>query len=476
MVSLGEGLMPKGGETPEMGSNPLLGFGRVYARPQVARYLDRQVHKLINDRSYQWDDFWRDLRRTGITVWGAAIDTLENTTGFAKGAEYGPLTVLHLFDQPLEIALPYEGYMGTLALPKEVVDNAARHSILVNYSTPRKLVLDSILECYPGITPERVHVWTLGGKSRVKRLSSLWKQWDELGVHRIQEGYILPTGMPAFIQSGTYAPTFRLGPYKDPDGQTHLLIADGYAASAEAIQAASLDPIFDIDTSLCLFSSKFEVDVERERHVMQIDPEAEDLANQLESTLGIDLSPTQVEEYRRLIRNARDAGMPLSKNLVTVDDFFPDRRWRVLAVAGYMLPDPYTGAPGIEMIDEERKIYRVTTRAATGKAVLEVSLDLRLMDPWDESRLVFSPLLDRFYAGTDYRTRAVKVSDSGRIRNELQTLASEALEHRADGRIRIRFEAIGDAVMAPEKKQLIREVLDWYKNNHPIWFKWLDTP
>ena len=33
MISLGEGLMPKAGETPEMGSNPLLGFGRVYARP-----------------------------------------------------------------------------------------------------------------------------------------------------------------------------------------------------------------------------------------------------------------------------------------------------------------------------------------------------------------------------------------------------------------------------------------------------------
>jgi len=29
MVSLGEGLMPKAGETPEMGANPLLGFGRV---------------------------------------------------------------------------------------------------------------------------------------------------------------------------------------------------------------------------------------------------------------------------------------------------------------------------------------------------------------------------------------------------------------------------------------------------------------
>src|SRR4051795_3531957 len=44
MVSLGEGLMPKAGETPEMGANPLLGFGLVYARPHVAKFVDTRVH------------------------------------------------------------------------------------------------------------------------------------------------------------------------------------------------------------------------------------------------------------------------------------------------------------------------------------------------------------------------------------------------------------------------------------------------
>ena len=56
------------------------------------------------------------------------------------------------------------------------------------------------------------------------------------------------------------------------------------------------------------------------------------------------------------------------------------------------------------------------------------TLTLRLMEPIEEMRMVFSPLLDRFYAGQDYRTRPVKISDSGRIRNELQTLALEAIE------------------------------------------------
>ena len=55
MVCLGEGLMPKAGETPEMGSNPLLGFGRVYARPQIARFLEVRVQQLINSDDYTGD-------------------------------------------------------------------------------------------------------------------------------------------------------------------------------------------------------------------------------------------------------------------------------------------------------------------------------------------------------------------------------------------------------------------------------------
>ena len=104
LVCMGEGLMPKVGETREMGSNPQLGFGRVYARPQVAKWLDARVTRLLNDPVYNWPEFWKEIKDSGIVVWGAAIDTLENTSRFAKGMETGPLTVLHLFNQPLHIA------------------------------------------------------------------------------------------------------------------------------------------------------------------------------------------------------------------------------------------------------------------------------------------------------------------------------------------------------------------------------------
>jgi len=472
MVSLGEGLMPKVGETPEMGSNPLLGFGRVYARPQVARFLDRRVHRLINDASYGWDGFWADLQNAGITVWGAAIDTLENTSRFAKGSATGPMAVLHVFDQPLKVSLPYEGYMGTLVLPRAVVTAAAERSLLVDFFTPRDKVLDAIRLAYPGVAPERVHVWTLGGKAREPRIGSLWEEWRRLGVHLVEDGWVMPTGHEAFTESGTYAPAFMVGPFHDADGAQHLFLVDGYAASAEAIQAASLDPVLDTVTSMALFTPKFDVSWEKEREIMRLDPGDPGFAARLGAVLGGEVSETTAQEYAGIVRHARAACMWFPKRSVTVEDFFPKKEWDPLALIGCMLPDPYTGSNGVEKLDE--RVYRVTTLAGSRKGLRRVVFTLRLMETLEESRLVFSPLLDRFYAGQDYRSRPVKISDSGRIRNELQTWCSEALEYLPDDRIRVHFERVDDAVLPPAKKAFIAEVLAWYKANHPIWFRWLE--
>ena len=472
MVSLGEGLMPKVGETPEMGSNPLLGFGRVYARPQVARFLDHRVHRLINEPGYEWDAFWKEVQEANITVWGAAIDTLENTSRFAKGADTGPLTVLHLFAQPLRISRPYEGYMGNLVVPLAVAEQAAENSVLLGFLTPRSLVMQMVRATYPDVRPENVHVWTLGGSSRQGRIGRLWQEWRETGAHLVEDGWVLPTGLKSFNDSGTYAATFLVGPFTDAAGQLHVFLCDGYAASAEAIQAASLDPILRLKTSLCLFSSLFQVSYERERFVMRLDPEAAGFETQLAEVLGRELKPTEVGEYREILRNAREAGMPLEQRTVTVGDFFPNKDWKVLALAGYMLPDPYTASPGVEEVSPGT--YRVTARATTERGTLECRLTLRLRETAEQSRLVFSPLLDRFYGGLDFRSRAVKISDSGRIRHELQTLASEALEYMDGDIIRVHFDMVDDAVLPPDKKDLIRQVLGWYKENHPIWFRWLE--
>lgn len=473
MVCLGEGLMPKAGETPEMGANPLLGFGRVYARAEVAKFVHRRALDLINRPGYGWEQFWKDVRAAGITIWGVAVDTLENTSRFAKGDATGPMCVLHLFDQPLRIALPYEGYTGALCLPNAVVRAAEQRSVLANFLTPRALVLRAIQEAYPGIEPHEVHVYTLQGPSRVGRLGGLWEEWRALGVHVVEEGWELPQGRGrAFTESGTYAPTVLVGPYVAADGRTHLFLTDGYAASAEAIQAASLDPILGLRTSLCVFSSRFEVPQERERHVMQLDPDANDFASRLSDLLGRSAGPEDAVDYTRIIRQARAAGLPLDRPVFTVDDLFPGKEWRGLALAGNILADPYSGGPGVE--DLGPGLYRVTVRAGSPGRIREVKLTLRGMVSAEESRRVFSPLLDRLYAGESYTARAVKISDSGRIRNELETWCSAALEPVGETGVRLHLDQVEESVLPPEKKAFMREVLGWYKRTHPIWFEWLE--
>lgn len=472
MVSLGEGLMPKAGETADMGSNPLLGFGRVYARPQVARQLDRRVHRLLNEPGYDWEPFWEEIQHDGVTIWGAAVDTLEGTSRFAKGMPSGPMTVVHVFDQPLRVHAPYEGYLGTLVVPRELERAAVRRSVLLSFHTPRATVRELIAAVYPDIPAERIHVWTLGGSSREARLGDLWRAWRELGVDVVDSGWRIPGGGEVFTDSGTYAPVSRVGVTTDGDGARHLFLCDGYAASAEAIQAASLDPVYDTYTAMCFFSSKFALSTEHERHVMCLDPESERFAEELAAATDATLPAELVETYRQSIRDARDAGMPCAEHHLTIDDFLPKKRWRVVALSGHILDDPYTGAPGVEELANET--FRVTVRCASRRDVRQVTLTLRLRETREESRFVFSPLLDRFAAGEDFRARPVKVSDSGRIRNELQTLASEALEYRAGDVLAIDFARVNEAVMSPQKKAKVREVLEWYKASHPIWFRWLE--
>jgi len=472
LVCMGEGLMPKVGETKEMGSNPQLGFGRVYARPQVAKWLDARVTRLLNDPSYAWPEFWNEIKESGITVWGAAIDTLENTSRFAKGKETGPLTVLHLFNQPLHITKPYEGYMGNLFLPLDIVKKAEEHSILLDFMTPRAKVMEAIEAAYPDIRRRNIHVWTLGGKSRIPRLGWLWEQWQELGVHLVEEGWILPSGIGAFVDSGTYAPTYTVGSWEDESGQKHLFLVDGYAASAEAMQAVSIAPMLDLDGTLVTFTSRFKLPIEKEQHVMRLDPEAFDFGERLAAILDNPVSEETMDQYKEMIREAMEAGISTNKRVIRGDDFFPEKNWDVVALSGYMCDDPYSGARGVDKLDENR--YRVTARIATPRGDKRATFTLRLMEDRGEQKLVFNPLLTRFFYVEDFRNRPVKISDSGRIRNELQTLCSEALEYLSEGCIRLYFDRIPPEVISLEDQKTLHQVLEWYKQHHPIWFAWLE--
>ncbi len=471
MVCLGEGLMPKAGETPEMGSNPMLGFGRIYARPEVAKFLDRQVQKLINNHD-SWQDFQSRIDQAGITIWGAAIDTLENTSRFATGATTGPLAVLHVFDQPLSVTKPYEGYMGNLILPRAVSDAAAHESLLIDFHTPREKVLHACQKAWPDLQPRNVHVWTLGGKSRADRIGDLWREWQDVGVHVAEDGWTLPSGQGLFNESGTYSPTQIVRTWLDGDGTRHLFLVDGYAASAEAMQAASLAPCHDIDVYLAVFSSSFKLPFRKEAEVMQLDPASPDFATKLGDILGEPVDAATEKTFKGYIHEVVDANIPLNKRYLTADDFLPRKRWDVMALSGFMLDDPYVGAPGVLRVDDDT--YKVTVRLSTPRGIKRVTLTLRFMEPPEVRRLVCNPLLNRFLKGEDYEERPVKISDSGRIRNELQTLCSEALEHFGESGVRVRFDRIPADVISPADQKRLQQILRWYKANHPIWFSWLD--
>jgi len=472
MVCLGEGLMPKAGETPEMGANPMLGFGRVYARAELAKTVDRRVRRLLNEPGHTFEQFHEWLQGRGITLWGAAVDTLENTSRFADGRPTGPMAVFHLFDSPLRLSRPYESYMGCLTVPTAVAQAAENAAVLLDYRTPRKLIVEAIEAAYPGIRRENIHVWTLRGKSRVHRLGRLWEEWEKAGVHLVEDGWKTPSGFAVFTDSGTYAPTFLVGSWTDSVGVRHVFLTDGYAATAEALQAASLADVLDVHSTMSLFSPSFELPGDVEGRLMQLDPSASEFAQRLTALIGGEhVDAGKVRTYVEAIQEAAASNMPLGKPVLRADDFLPDKDWSVLASVGYMCDDPYTGAPGVTQVAAD--VYRVTARLATRKASSLITFTLRLMEPLETTRQVFSPLLVRFLSGVDHTIRPVKISDSGRIRNELQTMVPQALEHDGE-RIRVRFDRINEMVMSRDRQARIRDVLQWYKANHPIWFEWLE--
>jgi len=473
MVCLGEGLMPKVGETPEMGANPMLGFGRVYARPELAKTVDRRVRRLLNESGHTFEQFHDWLQSRGITLWGAAVDTLENTSRFADGQPTGPMAVFHLFDSPLRLARPYESYMGCLTVPARVAQAAEIASVLLDYRTPRQQVVEAIEAAYPGVRRENVHVWTLRGRSRIHRLGRLWDEWEKAGVHLVEDGWKAPSGLAVFTDSGTYAPTFLVGSWKDAACTPHVFLCDVYSSTAEALQAASLADVLDVHSTMSLFSPTFELPVDVEGRLMQLDPTVRDFAQRLKALIGgADVEVGKVRRYAEAIHEAAASNMPLGRAVLRADDFLPEKNWSVLASVGYICDDPYTGAPGVTKVAENT--YRVTTRLATRKASSRISFTLRLMESLPTTRQVFSPLLVRFLSGVDHTMRPVKISDSGRIRNELQTMIPQALEHDGD-RIRVRFERINEMVLPRDKQERVRAVLRWYKANHPVWFDWLEV-
>jgi hypothetical protein len=237
-----------------------------------------------------------------------------------------------------------------------------------------------------------------------------------------------------------------------------------------------------LDASLAIFTSNFKLPYNKEQYIMGLDLNSKDFPSHLEKLFGKKLPDDQIEKYKSMIREGIEAGIPVQRASIQADDFFPGKHWDVLAISGYMQRDPYTGAPGVEVVEppceiegkEHSGIYSVAVRLATPHGEKLVTFKLKLLEKnIEQNRLVFQPLLNRFIAGECYHIRPVKISDSGRIRNELQTLCSEALEYIGDKTIKLHFDRIPKEVISEEHQKRLLEILEWYKKHHPIWFSWL---
>jgi hypothetical protein len=464
--------MPKAGETPEMGANPMLGFGRVYARPELAKTVDRRVRRLFNEPGHTFEQFHEWLQSRGITLWGAAVDTLENTSRFADGRPTGPMAVFHLFDSPLRLSRPYESYMGCLTVPTAVAQAAENAAVLLDYRTPRKLIVEAIEAAYRGIRRENIHVWTLRGKSRVHRLGRLWEEWEKAGVHLVEDGWKAPSGLAVFTDSGTYAPTFLVGSWTDSAGVTHVFLTDGYAATAEALQAASLADVLDVHSTMSLFSPSFELPGDVEGRLMQFDPSAPEFAQRLTALIGRQhVDAGKVRTYAEAIQGGggvqhatRQAGAP---------------RRRLPAGQGLV-------GGGQCRLHVRRPLHGRARRHSGGPRRLPRHHPPGYQEGVEPDHLHppahgavgdhapgLQPAARALPLGRRSTTRPVKISDSGRIRNELQTMIPQALEHDGE-RILVRFERINEMVMSRDNQARIRAVLQWYKASHPSWFEWLE--
>ena len=112
---------------------------------------------------------------------------------------------------------------------------------------------------------------------------------------------------------------------------------------------------------------------------------------------------------------------------------------------GYMCDDPYTGTTR-----RRRRSARTSTRsppcwppATPRPASPSPSAS---WSRWSRAGTSSARCWSASSPGVDHTTRPVKISDSGRIRNELQTMFSQALEHDGD-RIRVHFDRIDEKVM-----------------------------
>ena len=474
--------MPKAGETPGDGLEPA---ARLRSRLRPARRwrasLDQRVHRLINDPAYGWKAVLERARRPPGSRSGARRSTPSRTPRASRrGPRPGRWPCSTSSTSRCRVARPYEGYIGYADAPaRRSSTPASERSVLIDFLTPRRLVMEAIRTTYPGIEPGNVHVWTLGGPSRAPhrlavgrvararrapgrgRLASSRRGIG--GVHRVRH---LRADVPR-------------RPFTGPDGEPHLFIIDGYAASAEAIQAASLDPVLGNQTSMCLFSSQLRgLRTTASGTLMQLDPDDAGFAQRLaEHRSAASATPGGRSQTTAGSSATRaDAGPAAGQaRRSTADDFFPKKEWRrAWRWPATCSPTPTPAAPGVEQV--RRAGSTASPRApppSTGSS--RSPLTLRLMETFDRDAagllaaarpLLRGPGLPD-PAGEDLRLRA----DPQRAPDALLGGARVPRRRRHPGPLR---PGRRRRSCRRTRRRSSARCSPGTRSNHPIWFRWLE--
>ena len=470
MVSPRRGADAEGGRDPGDGRQPAARLrprlraarGGAHRRPAGAPAAQRA-------RLHASSEFYAGLRARGITIWGAAVDTLENTSRFAEGKATGPDGGL----PPLRLAA------HRLAPVRVVHGLPHRAAARGRGRRARSLLLD-----YRDAAREV----TRGDRSDLPRHQREQHPRLDAAAARAAPGGSASCGRSGRRSACTSSRTagrrpsglrglHRLGhlradvPGRELEGRrrrdTHVFLCDGYAATAEAMQAASLvrgarrrriDGALLAAASSCPCERRGPAHAARPRRA-RLRAAARERVRRAGRRRGAGRSSyaEAIREADGLQRAAR------ASRVLRADDFLPEKNWRRARVRPATCATTRTPARAGVDAASPTSVYRVTTRLATREA--SSPHHVHVPAAWSRSsRRATSSARCSSASCRAWTTRRapVKISDSGRIRNELQTMFSQALEHDGD-RIRVHFDRIDEKVMPKESQRAIRDVLEWYK-------------
>ena len=281
---------------------------------------------------------------------------------------------------------------------------------------------------------------------------------------------------PASRPSPSRAPTPRptmIGPYEQ-DGERHLFLCDGYAASAEAIQAASLAPMLGL-VAVCL---PLHLDLRGARITASgwswgSIRTRTDFPAHLAEVLGREVDTTPCARFRAMIDDARQAGIPLQQAIGRGRRLLPREEVGRAGRVGLHVPRPL-----LRGRRESRRWSRglLPGDGAAGRLARRQADHLHpaVMETLAQSWLVFNPLLSRFMGGEDYEHRPVRSPTRAGSATSCRPSAPRRWSSSAGphpGPLRP-HPARGDPAARHQVK--LREILRWYKKHHPIWFAWLD--